>query len=178
VSEQTASPTSTGPRPGRKPRRIKRPRPDLTHWPKEWELTVRAARNDEGEAIHELVDLMTAQYGWKLPACRWDRITPFWYVAEVQGYLLGAVQVCVGWPIGRLELLSVRPGLSHTKTAKIVKALLYHCFEAMRLDGTELVCALVADKDNEFTRILERWGAKFAVKGRMLLYDLREKEIR
>jgi hypothetical protein len=135
-------------------------------------VTVRAAVNEEGEAIHDLVDAMTMQYGWKLPACRWDRISPFWYVAEVQGVLLGAVQLCIGWPIGRIELLSIRPGLSHTKTAKVTKALLYHVFEAMKLDGTTLACALVADRDNQFTRVLERWGARGMVQGRMFLYDL------
>jgi len=135
---------------------------------------VRAARNDEGEEIHALVDAMTAQYGWTLPACRWDRIAPFWYVAEVGGVLLGAVQVCVGWPIGRLELLSVRPGLSHTKNAKIVKALLYHAFAAMKLDGTQLICSLVTDKENEFSRVLERLGFTFAVNGRMLFFKMGE----
>jgi hypothetical protein len=135
-------------------------------------MTIRAAVNAEGEAIHELVDAMTMQYGWKLPTCRWDRVAPFWYVAEVQGVLLGAVQICIGWPVGRIELLAVRPGLSHTKTAKIVKALLYHVFAAMQLDGTELACALVSDKDNHFTRVLERWGAKGSVQGRMFFYSL------
>lgn len=173
-----AAPSSTPtarPR-GRGPQRQKIVRPDLRHWPHLWEMTIRAARNDEGEAIHELVDAMTMQYGYRLPATRWDRVAPFWYVAEVQGVLLGAVQLCIGWPIGRIELLSVRPGLSHTKTAKIVKALLYHVFAAMRMDGTTLACALVADKDNHFTKVLERWGAKFAVNGKMFLYDVTQKE--
>jgi hypothetical protein len=137
-------------------------------------MTVRAAVNEEGEDIHALVDAMTMQYGWKLPQCRWDRVAPFWYVAEVQGVLLGAVQICIGWPVGRIELLAVRPGLSHTKTAKIVKALLYHAFGAMKLDGTQLACALVSDKENQFTKVLERWGFKFAVKGRMYFFDLNE----
>ena len=170
--EAAQAPTPTSPPHGRKPRRHKKVKPDLTHWPKMWEMTVRAAVNEEGEAIHALVDAMTMQYGWKVPQCRWDRVAPFWYGAEVQGVLLGAVQICIGWPIGRIELLSVRPGLSHTKTAKIVKALLYHAFGAMKLDGTELACALVSDKENHFMRVLERWGAKGSVKGRMFFYSL------
>ena len=161
--------------PGRKPRAPRRHRPDLTHWPKAWEMTVRAARNDEGEAVHELVDAMTTRYGWKLPAMSWSRIAPFWYVAEVQGVLLGAVQVCIGWPVGRLELLSVRPGLSQTKRAKVVKALLYYTTQAIKLDGTALVCALINDKDASLIRILERYGAKFAARGQILLYELQRR---
>ena len=173
---ETATTVAQAPKPfGVRPPRVKREKfvkPDLAHWPKPWEFTVRIAQNHEGEAIHALVDAMTKQYGYTLPDCSWDRIHPFWYVAEVQGELMGAVQICIGWPIGRIELLSVRPGLSHTKTAKVVKALLYHVFHAMALDGTTLACALVADKNNEFTRILERWGFHFATTGKMLYYDL------
>jgi len=165
-------PTSVTQKPQRPPRRRKLVKPDLVHFNRPWEFTVRAAENHEGEAIHALVDAMTAQYGYTLPACRWDRVSPFWYVAEVQGELMGAVQLCIGWPIGRLELLSVRPGLSHTKTAKVVKALLCHAFKAMALDGTTLACVLVPDRDNEFTRILERWGLRSATNGRMLFYEL------
>jgi len=128
--------------------------------------------NEEGEIVHALVDAMTQQYGYTLPPCNWNRLAPFWYVAEVEQTIVGAVQICIGWPIGRIELLSVLPGLSHTNTAKVVKALLYHVFAAMARDGTHLACALVADKDNEFTRVLERWGCRFATQGKMLYYDL------
>ena len=169
------APVLASPPPGLKPQRPKRlkfVKPDLTHWQQPWEFTVRVAENHEGEKIHALVDAMTKQYGYVLPACRWDRVKPFWYVADCAGELMGAVQLCIGWPVGRLELLSVRPGLSHTKTAKVVKALLYHAFHAMSLDGTTLACALVADKDNEFTRVLERWGARYAVQGKMFYYQL------
>jgi len=157
--------------PGRK-RRLKRVRPDLTHWPQPWEFTVRGAVDAEGEAIHELVDTMTRQYGWTLPACDWSRVAPFWYVADVGGVLVGAVQLCIGRPICRLELLAVRPTLSKTKQAKIVKALLYHAFAAARLDGAALVCALISAKDDHFSRVIERWGAKFAVTGKMFFYPL------
>ena len=158
-----------------RPPRLKRQKlvkPDFAHWPKAWEFTVRAAEDAEGEAIHALVDASTAQYGYTIPACSWARVKPFWYVAEIQGELLGAVQICIGWPVGRVEMLSIRPGLSHTKTAKVVKALLYHAFHAMKLDGTTLICSLVAESQTDFIRILERWGFRFAAKGKMLYYQL------
>jgi len=137
-------------------------------------MTVRAARDDEGEGIHVLVDQMTRRYGWTLPACSWKKIAPFWYIAEVSGVIIGAVQVCIGWPVGRLELLAVRPDLSHTKKAKIVKALIYHAVAAMQLDGTQLVMTLIPSLDENFSRILERLGGRFAVKGSMVMFDLRE----
>lgn len=161
---------------GRKPRRRKVTRPDLTHWPKAWELTVRAARNDEGEAIHALLDAQTTVSGWRLPKVRWDRVAPFWYVAEIQGVLLGAVQICIGWPVGRIELLAVLPGLSKTKRAKVVKALSYHVFAAMRLDGTELAAIMLMENGYEFGRILERWGARYAVQGKVYFYRLAGQE--
>lgn len=153
----------------------KRPRvtrPDFTHWHKPWEFSIRIATNLDGQEIHDLVDEMTMQYGYTLPHCNWNKIEPFWYVAEIGGYLLGAVQICIGRPIGRIELLAIRPQLSHTKKAKVMKSLVYHAFCAMKLDGIELACMLVADKENEFSRILERWGARFAVKGKMMFFAL------
>lgn len=152
-------------------RRVK-PRPDFEHWPKGWECRVRAAVDAEGEAIHALVDESTKKYGYMLPACRWDRIEPFWYVAEVGGYLLGAIQVCVGRPISRVELLAVRPGLSQSKKAKIVKLLLMRVVQALSLDGTTLISMIIPEKDMGFQTILERLGARHAVKGRMMLYQL------
>lgn len=149
-----------------------RPRPDLTHWPKGWECKVRAAVNAEGEAIHALVDESTKKFGYILPACRWDRIEPFWYVAEVGGYLLGAVQVCVGRPLSRVELLAVRPGLSQSKKAKVVKLLIVRVAQALTLDGATLVSTLIPEQDSGFQTILERMGARHAVKGRMMMYQL------
>jgi len=147
-------------------------KPDLIHWPKHWEMTVRGAEDHEGEAVRGLVSEMAEQYGWALPPCPWTRLKPFWYVAEVQGLILGAVQVCIGWPIGRLELLSVRRNLSHTQRAKVVKALCYHAFDAMKLDGTTLVSLLLPEQDEMFTRVVSRAGAKFTVRGKMYLFPL------
>lgn len=163
--------TVQAPRAARRQHRHK-PRPDLTHWPKEWECQVRAARNTDGEAIHALVDATTMRYGYKLPPCNWAHIEPFWYVAEVAGLLLGAVQVCIGRPVARVELLAIRPGLSQRKKAKVMKVLLAQVAVALTLDGATLVSTLIPEADKGFQTILERHGARQAVKGRMMLYTL------
>jgi hypothetical protein len=118
------------------------------------------------------VDAMTMQYGYKLPDCSWDRVKPFWMVSEIQGELLGAIQICIGWPLGRIELLAIRPGLSRTKTAKVAKALIYYALRQMAIDGTTLACTQIPAADEEFARILERSGAKHMVSGKISSYNL------
>jgi len=147
-------------------------RRNMKQWPKPWEFTIRAARNEEGETIRHLVDETTRRYGWETPQGDWNRIAPFWYIAIIEEEILGALQVCLGWPFGRIEFLSVRQGLSRTKRAKIVKALIYHVFHAMVVDGTPIVMVTIPREDEEFTRILERWGFRYAMQGKMLFYSL------
>lgn len=179
-NETAVAPITSKPNGPRRPPRRKRQKfvkPDLTHWPAKWEFTVRAAEDHEGEAIHALLDAQTTVAGWRLPKVNWSRVKPFWYVAEIQGELLGAVQICIGWPVGRIELLAIRPGLSKTKRAKIVKALAFYVFDAMRLDGTELACiAIAADTGYEFGRVLERWGATYATHADLYFYRLIQKQ--
>lgn len=154
----------------------RRPRPDLLHWPKGWEFQVRPALDTDGEAIHALVDQMTQAQGWKLPECDWSVIAPFWYVADLKGWLIGAVQVCVGRPMSRIELLSVHQQISHTKQAKVAKSLLARAVSALQVDGSSMACGVVTGAENGFVRVVERCGARCAVKGVMVSYPLRQKE--
>jgi len=158
----------------KKPRRQHRtaPRLDAAHWPKPWEFQVRHALNTEGEAIRDLVDQATKAFGWQYPACDWSRVAPFWYVADLQGWLLGAVQVCVGLPLSRIELLSVHQGLSQTKRAKVVKALLGRALHDLQVNGATLACGMIPMVDDEFVRIVERMGARYTTKGHLLCYPL------
>ena len=149
-------------------------RPDFEHWPQSWEFQVRAATDADGPAIHALVDQMTMAQGWKLPDCDWSRVAPFWYVADLQGWVIGAVQVCVSRPMSRLELLSVHQKLSKTKQAKVAKAVLARGLLALQLDGATMATGVVTGAENGFVRILERCGAQCAVKGIMVSYQMKE----
>lgn len=159
-----------------KPRRQhkKPPRPDLVHFQKAWEFHVRPAVDADGEAIHAVVDQMTKSQGWKLPNCDWSKVAPFWYVADLQGWIIGAVQVCVGRPMSRIELLSVHQDLSRTKQAKVAKSLLARAVLALQVDGSSMACGVITGQENGFVRIVERCGARCAVKGVMVSYPLKE----
>lgn len=167
-------PSSTMPAPKIRRQRKRHPRPDFTHWPKGWEFQVRPATDADGEAIHAVVDQMTQSQGWKLPACDWSKIAPFWYVADLHGWIIGAVQVCVGRPMSRIELLSVNTDLSNTKQAKVAKSLMARAVLALQVDGASMACGVVTGAENGFVRIVERCGARCAVKGVMVSYPLKE----
>lgn len=162
------APKRVRPRANRQP-----PRVDVTHWAKPWEVQVRPARHDEGETIRQLVTSATSAYGWQLPDCEWSRVAPFWYVAHVGEYILGAVQVCVGYPIGRMELLSIRRGLSKTKRAKVVKSLVTAVAAIMVKDGFPMIGATIPEQDDQFMKIVMRYGARPGAKGRQVYLPVR-----
>jgi hypothetical protein len=60
-----------------------------------------------------------------LDTLQWDRIAPYWLVAEIGGEIVGALQTCPSRPIGRLEMLSLDRDLTHGAKALTVKALAY-----------------------------------------------------
>lgn len=169
-------PSSTLVAPKIRRQRKRQPRPDLLHWPKGYEFQVRHATDADGEGIHALVDQMTQSQGWTLPECDWSKVAPFWYVADLQGWLIGAVQVCVGRPMSRIELLSVHQKISRTKQAKVAKMLLARAVHDLRVNGATMACGVVTGPENGFVRIVERCGARCAVKGVMVSYPFREKE--
>lgn len=164
--------TTKHPTPSRPRHNRRAPRPDLTHWPKAHEVQVRPAMNLDGADIHELVDAMTTQYGYTIPKCDWSYVEPYWYVAEIGDWIVGAVQICPGRPFGHIGMIAVHLKLSHTKKAKIVKLLAYRAFLALKLGGNHLVSMMVPDQESEFTRILQRWGARASKPGRMLFFAL------
>lgn len=163
--ESMPTPKRIRPRASRRPLRV-----DTAHWAKPWEVQIRAARSEEGRALKALVDEATQGYGWQLPDCDWSRVAPFWYVAHIEGYLLGAVQICVGYPIGRMELLSIRRGLSKTKRAKVVKALVSYVATVMAHDGFPMIGTTIPEQDAQFLKIVMRYGARPSIKGRQVYY--------
>ena len=72
-------------------------------------ITVRLASNYEGDLIRELV----YQNGFDLDWIDWNDIYPFWLVALMEENIVGCIQVCLSRPIGRIELLSINPDITH-----------------------------------------------------------------
>ena len=59
-------------------------------------IEIGLASNEDGDGIHRLV--LTS--GFEIPGLDWHDIYPHWLVAEIEGKIVGCLQVCLGKPIG------------------------------------------------------------------------------
>lgn len=117
---------------------------------------VRLAEDKDGEAVRRLVE---KQHG-VLETLKWDRIAPYWLVAEINGEIVGALQTCPSRPVGRLEMLSLDKRLIHAARAVTVKALAYAGMATIRGHGAEQVQMFVPEDLSDYRGILESRGAQ------------------
>jgi hypothetical protein len=126
--------------------------------------TVRLALDCDGEAVRKLVQ---KQHG-ALDTLQWDRIAPYWLVAEIGGVIVGALQTCPSRPIGRLEMLSLARDLCPRAKAVTVKALAMAGMSVILGHGAQQVQMFVPEDLTEYRAILESRGAVVLDTGHML----------
>ncbi len=98
----------------------------------------------------------------------WSDIYPHWIVAEIDGTVVGAIEVCPGKPIGRLEFLMIGPGLSHTRRAKVTMQLIYAGMATLRQGGSQLCCWTVSFEQKSYRAILEKRGAETTLQANIM----------
>ena len=81
-------------------------------------MKLEIVQNSDGERVKQLVLQSGVRYVDDLD---WSNIFPFWLGIRRSNKLIGVIQVCFGLPIGRLELMSVDPGLPHRLRAAVVR---------------------------------------------------------
>lgn len=132
---------------------------------------IRVARNDDGPAISELLTSL----GWKAEGLviDWHDIAPFWLVAEQDGVFIGCIQTLLSKPIGRLEFLAVRPGLSHQLQALTARALVLGGCATLEQFGATAVAGTVPHELKSYKRVLKNRGAVVIGTGSVFLKRLR-----
>lgn len=132
-------------------------------------VTIRAATNADGERIGWL----SWQAGFTIDDLDWSVVEPNWLVAERDGRVIGAVQMCPGRPIGRLELLSIEQSLPHYTKGRVVRALLYAGCRVLRSLGSQFVSGLVVPTREGFCEVLEARGVRKLTTGNIYLMKVR-----
>lgn len=127
--------------------------------------TVRLAENSEGETVRVLVE---RQHGKAEAVLAWDRISPFWLVAERDGKIVGALQTCPSRPVGRLEMLATARDLTHAERALTVKALAYAGMAVVKGHGAQQVQMFIPEDLEQYRTILTDRGAVILDTGHML----------
>lgn len=128
--------------------------------------TVRFATESDLTALAALVQLGFS-HQWTAEDAK------SWLVAEIDGRLVGAVQVCMTRPVGRLELLSVVDDLDHRTRAAVVKTLTAAGLTTLQHLGCPIAACFVAQHDRGFRRMLKkRLGAQVVNAGVILSVPL------
>lgn len=114
--------------------------------PEHRRVLVEMAWPEDAKAIEQLA--------WKCGSemsLDWSRLGNHWLVCKWRGRVVGAVQVLLGLPIGRLEFLCVEPSLGFVQRGIVVRDLLVAGLAAHREYGAQAVAGTVAE---QFTNIL------------------------
>ena len=119
-------------------------------------LTIRWAKEGEGPEIQAILHAD----GWSpLTELDWTLAGTSWKVAERQGLILGAVQVCLGIPVARLEMLAIDPLLPQSERAIVMRDLMAHAQMAAKVYGATAVSFMIGNNLPGFQHIVERRGA-------------------
>lgn len=121
----------------------------------------RFAHDAEGNAIAQMVHTCHDQ----IPNVSWQKIAPYWIVAEHEGEIVGCLNVCYAVPIGRLEWMSFIPGLPYKTRALSVKALMALGQIALKQTGSSAVVGNLSFEQKSFRDILQSEGCNRMMAG-------------
>lgn len=132
--------------------------------------TVRLAENSEGE----LVKAILLENGPVEESLRFDRISPYWLVAELPGRgIVGCVQTLPSRPAGHLEMLSVSKSLTEAERGLVARELTLTGSALLAHNGADCAMGLVTFANRGYKRALKRRGAISVAQGNMMLRRIR-----
>jgi len=125
---------------------------------------VRVAKNADGPRIGELGQAQ----GFPIEGLDWSDIEPYWLVAESEGIVVGAIQLCLAKPFGWLEMLFIDRTLTQQGQAKVMKALVGRGLVSIAAFGAQLALGTVSSSQPAWRRILKRRGGVVLQSGSLL----------
>lgn len=119
---------------------------------------VRLAEDTDAEAVQDLAERESGFYfeGWDID---WSKIHPYWVVAEVDGVIVGAIQALPGFPVGRIELLSVDSRLGQIQRGAVVKKITDFAQAVIYSQGSQGVMSMIPFELKSYKKVTEnrRW---------------------
>ncbi len=130
------------------------------------DIKIRLATNDEGPIIKSFV----AAHGFEEDYLDWNHIYPFWLVAVIQNVIVGCIQLCPSRPVARIEFLHTIPELSHRERSLVVWQLILTGKETLKIEGAQMISAVIPFELKSYKRILKRRGAVTALSGNLMVW--------
>ena len=125
---------------------------------------IRLATDKDGPRIGELVQ----QNGFQVSELDWSEVAPWWLVSVEEQKITGAIQICPGKPTGRLEMLSVDPGLDPMPKARTVKELVEQGSATLAMGGSQIAIGVIPFEMKSYKRLLKRRGTVVISSGNVM----------
>jgi hypothetical protein len=120
------------------------------------DVTVRLAKNEDGEKIAELARKGGFYFDdWDID---WSDIFPYWLVAEYKGEVVGCIQVLPGKPVGRLEMLGISPSVSRRLRSLAVRHLTSTGQLVIGMYGGQAASGMIPFELKSYKKVAQRRG--------------------
>jgi len=121
------------------------------------EIIIRMAKNDDGDAVAALMKKADF-FQWDEWEIDWHDLEPNWLAAEIDGELVGVIQVVPARPIGRVEVLTIDPDLSTIRKYRIMKALTQHAMAVVKMYGAQAVSGIIPYRYKDYLHGSQKRG--------------------
>jgi hypothetical protein len=129
--------------------------------------TVRLAKNADGPRIGALLSASGFKSdGWDID---WSDIEPWWLVAEIDGVVEAAVQVCPSKPIARVEMLCVNPELSQIDRGRTMSLLSAQWEEFVRMSGASGLAGVIPNELDSYFSVAKHRGYVTVAEGHVMM---------
>ena len=132
-------------------------------------VIVTLAGNGDAEDVQRLV----LAAGFEVPGLTWGNLYPHWLVAKIDDEIVGCMEVLLGRPIGRLEVLSLDQDLDKREHATVLHSLVIQGLVTLRQYGAELVASMIPFEDKAWKKALVKRGGVITSSGHILVKRLR-----
>lgn len=132
-------------------------------------MDIRLARDEESL---EILNLFTKNRD-KMYEEDWQRVYPYWAVAVQDNKIIGALQMCMTLPVGRLEYLLVSKDVPVITATKAAHKLIKFGEAAMKANGCDVVCGFVTFQNKSIKNLIKKhYGAAVVGSGSMLTWRI------
>lgn len=125
---------------------------------------IRRATDADGVAISELM----FSVGYNPRGIDWSDIADYWLVAEIDSKVVGAIQICYGKPMGRLDLTGISPELSPHRGSRVYRDLVLAAMLTLREFGAQTVNGYIPFANKNIKRFLKKHGGQVLGQGNLV----------